>query len=85
MLLVFMSKCSFKLPKDIKLNATFCFIIKIFNKKEIQQIASNHSSDTEFKDFVKPYKDYTKEPFSFLVKDKSLPLNNLLRYRNNLL
>ena len=80
-----MSKFSFKLPKDIKLNTTFYFIIKIFNKREIRQIASNQSSDTEFKDFVKLYKDYTKETFSFLVKDTSLPLNNLLRYRNNLL
>ena len=28
---------------------------------------------------MKLYKDYTKEPFSFLVNDTTLPLNNSLR------
>ena len=35
------------------------------NKTEMHQIASNHSSHTEIKDFMKLYKDYTKEPFSY--------------------
>ena len=39
------------------------------NKRELQQIASNYLSDTEFKDFMKLSKDYTKEPYSFLVND----------------
>ena len=56
----------------VRLNATHCFIMKIPNKRELQQIASNHSSDVEFKDFMKLCKDYTKEPFSFLVNDKTL-------------
>ena len=34
---------------------------------------------------MKPYKDYTKEPFSFLLNDTALPSNNLLRSRKNLL
>ena len=38
-------------------------IMKIPNKRELQQIASNHLSDIYFKDFMKPYKDYTKEPY----------------------
>ena len=59
--------------------------MKIPNKKELPQIASNHSSDIEFKDFMKPYKDYTKEPFSFLVNDTSLPSDNPLRFRKDLL
>ena len=46
--------------------------MKIPNKRELQQIASNHSSDVEFRDFMKLCKDYTKEPFSFLVNDKTL-------------
>ena len=45
--------------------ATHCFIIKI--PKNPQRIGSNHLADIEFKDFMKLYKDYTKEPFSFLV------------------
>ena len=43
--------------------------MKIPNKRELQQIASNHSSDIDFKDFMKLYKDYTREPYSFLVRD----------------
>ena len=43
--------------------------MKIPNKIKLQQIVSNHSSDIEFKDFIKLYKDYTKKPFSFLVSD----------------
>ena len=46
--------------------------MKIPSKREYQQIASNHSSDIEFKGFMKLYKDYTKEPFSFLVNDTTL-------------
>ena len=46
--------------------------MKISNKRELQQIASNHSSDVCFKDFMKVYADYTKEPYSFLVKDATL-------------
>ena len=46
--------------------------MKIPNKKEIQQIASNHWSDIHFKDFMKLYKDYTKESYSLLVNDKTL-------------
>ena len=54
------------------------------NKRNFQQIASNHSSDINFKDFMKPHKDYSKEPYSFLVNDAALPSDNSLRFRNNL-
>ena len=50
----------------LRLNATHYFIMKISNKRELQQIASNHLSDIEFKDFMKLYKDYNKDPYSFL-------------------
>ena len=54
------------MPKTVRLNATHYFIMKVPNKKELLQIASNHySSDIGFKDFIKLYKDYTKEPHSF--------------------
>ena len=46
---------------------------------------SNHSSDIVFKDFMKLYKDDTKEPYSFLVKDTALPSDDPLRFRKNLL
>ena len=60
------------MPTTIRLNATHDFIMKIPNKRELQQIASNHSSDIDFKYFTKFYKDYTKEPYSILVKDTNL-------------
>ena len=60
-------------------------IQKIPNKRDIQQIASNHSSDIDFKDFMKLYRNYTKEPYSFLVNDTTSPSDNLLRFRKNLL
>ena len=83
--LVFISKSCFKVPKTIRLNATHYFIMKIPNERELQQIGSNHSSDIECKDFMKLYKDYTKEPFSFLVNDTTLPSDYPLRFRKNLL
>ena len=58
---------------------THYFVMKIPNKREIQQLASNHLSDTELKDFMKLYKDYTKEPFSFLVNDTFLLSDNLFK------
>ena len=60
--LIFISQFSFKVTKTTRLNATHYFIMKIPKKRELQQIASNHSSDIDFKDFIKLVKDYTKEP-----------------------
>ena len=73
------------MPKTIRLNATHYFIMKIPNKGQLQQITSNHSSDTDFKDFMKLYKHYTKDPYSLLASDKTLSSNSPLRFRKNLL
>ena len=73
------------MPKDVRLNSTHFFIIKIPNKKELQQIALNHSSDIDFKNFIKIHKKCTAEPYSFLVNDTTLSSDNLLRLRKNLL
>ena len=59
--------------------------MKIPNKRELQKVASNHSSDIDLKDFMKLYKDYTKEPFSLLVDNTALSSDNPLRFRKNLL
>ena len=58
--------------------------MKILNKRELQQIPLNHSSDIDFKDFMKIYKECTKEPYSFLVNDTTSPLSDSLRFRHNL-
>ena len=73
------------MSKDVRLNSTHFLIMKTPNKRELQQIALNHSSYIDFKDFIKIYKKYTSEPHSFLVNDTTLPSNNLLRFRKNLL
>ena len=68
----------------VRLNNTHFFIMKIPNKRELQQIAINHSSDIDFKDFVKIYKKCTDDPYSFLVNDTMLSSDNPLRFRKNL-
>ena len=83
--IVFITQSYFKVPKDVRLNSTHFFIMKIPNRREPQQIALNHSSDTEFKDFMKIYKKCTAEPYSFLNNDKTLPSYDPLRFRKNLL
>ena len=55
--IVFITQSYFKVPKDVRLNSTHFFIMKIPNKRELQQIALNHSSDIDFKDFIKSYKN----------------------------
>ena len=51
--LAFITQSYFKVPKDVRLNSTHFFIIKIPNKRELQQIALNHSSDISSRDFIK--------------------------------
>ena len=83
--IVFIPQSYFKVPKDVRLNFTHFFITRIPNKRELQQIALNHSSDIDFKDFIKIYKKCTVEPYSFLVNDTTLPSDDHLRFRKNLL
>ena len=66
---VFIMQSYFKMPKEVRLNTTHFLIMKISNERELRQIAINHSSDIEFKDFIKIYKKYTAKPYSFLVND----------------
>ena len=83
--IIFITQSYFKVPKDVRLNSTQFFIMKIANKRELQQIALNHSFDIDFKDFMKIYKKCTAKPYSFLVNDKTLPSGDPLRFRKNLL
>ena len=83
--IVFITQSYCKVPKDVRLNSTHFFIMKIPNKRELQQIALNHSSDIDFKDFMNIYKKCTAEPYYFLVNDTTLPSDDPLRFRKNLL
>ena len=58
--------------------------MKIPNKRQLQQIALNHSSDIDFNDFMKMFKRYTAKPYSFLVNDTTLPSDDPLKFRKNL-
>ena len=73
------------MPKDVRLNSAHFFIMKIPNKRELQQIPLNHLSDIDFKDFMKIYKKCTAEPYSFLNNYTTLPSDDTLRFRKNLL
>ena len=55
----------FSVPKNVRLNSKHCIIMKIHNKRELQQIAINHSADIGYKDFMKIFKKCTKEPYFF--------------------
>ena len=81
--IVFITQSYLKVPKDATLNSTYFFIMKIPNKRGLLQIALNHSSDIDFKDFMKIYKKCTAEPYSFLVNDVALPSDDPLRFRKN--
>ena len=54
--IVFITQSYFKLPKDVRLNSTHLFVMEIPNKRELQQIALNHSPDIDFKYLIKIYK-----------------------------
>ena len=56
-----------------KLNSTHYLIMKIKNRKELQNIAINHSADIDYKDFMKIYRECIKEPYYFLTIDTTLP------------
>ena len=81
---MFITQPYFPVPKDAKLNSTNYLIMKINNKTELQNIAINHSADIDYKDFMKIYRDCTREPYSFLTIDTPLPASDPLSFRKNL-
>ena len=82
--LVFIVQSYFKSPNVVRLNSTHFFMMKIPNKRELQQIALNHSSGINSKDLIKFYKKYTAEPYSLLVNDATLASDNPLKFRKSL-
>ena len=63
--IVFITQSCFKEPKDVRLNSTHFFIMKILSKREHQNIALNLSSDIDFKDFIKIYKNVLQNHILF--------------------
>ena len=68
--LVFITQSYFSVPKDVRLNSTHYLIMKINNRKELQNIAINHSADIDYDNFVGVYRECTRKPYSFLTIDK---------------
>ena len=58
--------------------------MKINNKRELQNIAINHSADTDYKGFMEIYRECTKEPFNFLTIDANLLVSNPVRFSKGL-
>ena len=83
--LAFITQSFFAVPKNITVNSTHYLIMKIPNKKELQKIAINHSSDIDLKDLINLYKNVLQKPYYFLDNDTALATDNPLLFRHNLL
>ena len=57
------------MPKDVRLNCTHYILFKLNNRRELQNIAIDHSTDIDYKDVIKIYRICTKESFNFLTID----------------
>ena len=82
--LVFITQSYFSVPKDGRLNSTHYLFMKINNKRELQNIAINHSADIDYQDFIKIYRECTKKPYNLLTIDTTLAAIDPLRFRKNL-
>ena len=71
--------------KDVGLNSTHNFVMKIPNKRKFQQTALNRSSDIGLKYFINIYKKCPAESYLFVVNDTNLPSDNPLRFRKSFL
>ena len=67
----------------IRLNSAHYFIMKIPNKREVQQLLSNYSSNIDFEDFMNVYKKSTAKPYSCLVTDAALASDDPLRFKKH--
>ena len=76
MSIVFITQPYFRIPKDARLNSTHYLIMKIHSRKELQTIAQDISGDIDYKDFLKIYRNYTKEPYSFTTIDTREPTSD---------
>ena len=84
-LLVFITQSYFSIRKDVRLNSTHCLIMKINNRKKLQNIGTNYSADIDYQDFARIYRECTRKPYSFLTINTTLPASDPLRFRKNML
>ena len=59
--------------------------MKIHEKRELRNIATNHYVDIPYKGLINICRKCTREQYSFLIVDTTLPANNSIKIRKNLL
>ena len=64
---VFITQSYFSVPNEVRLNSTHYLIMKIHNKRELPQIATNHLADIDYKEFLKTYINCTNKHYFFLI------------------
>ena len=84
MSLEFITQSSFSVPKEVGLNSTHYLIMKIHNKRELHNIATNHSADIHYKDFVKICRECAKKLYCYFTIDTTLPASDPLKFREHL-
>ena len=67
--LAFITKSYFSVSKGVRLNSALYLIMRIHDKRELQQITTNHSADIDYKNFTKIYRKCTSQSHSFLTID----------------
>ena len=77
--IVFITQSYFRALKDARLNSTHYIIMKINNEKELKRIAEEKSGHLDYKDFLKIYNYYTREPYSFMTIDARPTASILLK------
>ena len=79
--LLFLSQSYFRVPKDVRFNSTHYLIMKIHNRRELQEIAINYSAEIDYKAFMKIYKNWINEPYSFFTIVTNIHSDNRMRFR----
>ena len=83
----FLIQSYFRVPKDVRLNCSHYIIFKLSSKRELQNIAINHSTDSDYKDFIKIYRNCTEKPYHVLTIDTAQSVDEKLiidrMYRQN--
>ena len=82
--LVFITQSYFSVPEELRKNSTHYLIFKVNNRRELQNIAFNHSADIDYKDFLNIYRNCAKESYSFFTINTTIPANGLMRFRKKL-
>ena len=74
---MFITQSHFSVPKDVRLNSTH------YNRKELQNTATDYSADIDYYDFVRIYRECARKQYSFFAIDTTLPASDFLRFRKN--